>query len=196
MPSSTPSSGLTTWQIGRRYDAISVSPISQVAECTDDFLEVASRLIIAFGVVIHISSNCIIRQLYRISSGTITTTGEHWNTIIDLCLGIGIPILQMILCGLQFILCSHGTLIISQTQVISSKAPGSTSSKVLVAKPPSPAPLCLVNYLLARRHQLRLTGILSYVSYLSFPSRYQSDNLRSAHSQELVYTLPGLPAHN
>jgi len=52
----------------------------------------------ALNVGVPMSSCCIMRQLYRISAGTITTAGEHRNSVIDLCLGFGIPVLQMSLC--------------------------------------------------------------------------------------------------
>jgi len=79
---------------------ISKSSIYQGTTCTDVVLNAASRLIIALNVAIPISSNCIMRQLYRISTGKITMAGEHHNAIIDLCLGLGIPVLDMILCKL------------------------------------------------------------------------------------------------
>ena len=47
----------------------------------------------------------MMRQLYRISRGSIiTAAGERRNTIIDFCLGIGIPILQMVLGKFGFFL--------------------------------------------------------------------------------------------
>jgi len=87
---------------------ISKSFIYQDTTCTDVALNAASRLIIALNVAIPISSNCIMRQVYRISRGKITMADEHHNAITDLCLGLGIPVLDMILCEpLSFLRSQH-----------------------------------------------------------------------------------------
>ncbi|OAX32933.1 Rcb3.42 [Rhizopogon vinicolor AM-OR11-026] len=81
-----------------RSSAINYAPI---------WCDISSRLLVGVGVAIPAASLCINRRLYKIATiSTVTTTKAHRQrtVMIDLAIGIGIPVLQM---ALQFIVEGH-----------------------------------------------------------------------------------------
>lgn len=74
-----------------RKDAINYAPV---------WCDISSRLIIGVNVAIPAASLCINRRLYHISSAntvTITRAEKRRAIMVDLAIGVGIPVLQMIL---------------------------------------------------------------------------------------------------
>ncbi|TFY76225.1 hypothetical protein EWM64_g7786 [Hericium alpestre] len=72
-------------------NALDVAPV---------WCDISSRIIVGVAVAIPAASLCINRRLYLITSvqnATITRAEKRRAVIIDLCIGLGIPILQMVL---------------------------------------------------------------------------------------------------
>ena len=87
-----------------RSGATFVSPFlsSQSSLSANDLINIATRLIIGVGIGVPATSLCINRRLYHIAACTSvapkTAAQKRRDIIIDLCIGIGLPVLQMIIC--------------------------------------------------------------------------------------------------
>lgn len=103
MVSSIQLSGTMMLLIGHPFGVIFVS--SSIFTCQHVFsyvhLPLASRFIVALSVAIPAASLCICRRLYYIASmkfsASIDKAERRRAIVVDLAIGLGIPILEMIL---------------------------------------------------------------------------------------------------
>jgi mannose/fructose/N-acetylgalactosamine-specific phosphotransferase system component IIC len=100
---------------------------------------IASKFTVVIGVAISASSLCINRRLYHIASIRVVTTTKadrRRAIMVDLAIGLGIPVLVMLLRMFLYLLRIHSHFSDQDFQTTSFKAIDSTSLKTMVAPLP------------------------------------------------------------
>ena len=92
--------------------------------------DISSKLIVGVAVAIPAASLCINRRLYHIASVksvTVTKAEKRRQVMVDLAIGLGLPVMEMVLrtsrCSLPLpsLLTSHQNIFLRATDSISSK---------------------------------------------------------------------------